>query len=411
MRRAICFLSVIAINLAPCIVIFWIIAPALSIIASSLNSHETRKIFVDNITKAALLLNAIRVPQKIFARLCSDYDPAELWQTDSLRKELGLSGRMCEKLAEFLSAGWAEREDERIYQFGARFITSQDLDYPARLFDLKKPPVGLYMKGNVNLSLPSVAIVGTRKCSAYAETQAVNLGKALAQVGIMTISGGAKGIDSAGHRGTLSGDGVTVVIFGNGLDRIYPTENRDLFGMILERGAWVSEYPFGTNGDIWRFPERDRVIAAMAAHVVIAESPEDGGAMHTARTAKELGRDTWSLPGRINEAANFGSNKIMNEGVRNLYDIGGFIREITAGHGQAVIDFCGGDDASGHENNAPALNDSEKAVYSLLQRTGAKTDDDIIAQTGLDLMDVNMAIMNLEAEGLISSSGGRYSAL
>ena len=365
-------------------------------------------LFVDNITKAALLLNAVKAPHKIFARLCSDYAPSELWQSESLWKKLGLTDRMRERLSGFLADDWAEHEDEKMYQFGARFITSQDADYPARLFNLKKPPVGLYVKGNVNLSLPSVAIVGTRKCSAYAEDVATKLGKALAQAGIITVSGGAKGIDSAGHRGTLAGDGVTVVVFGNGLDRTYPVENRDLFAMILERGAWVSEYPFGTPGSVWSFPDRDRLIAAIAAHVVIAESPEDGGAMHTARTAKELGRDTWSLPGRINEEANTGSNKIMNEGVRNLYGIGGFIREITAEHGRTVLGFGGGDEASGHDNTAPAFDDTEKAVYSLLQRKGAKTEDDIVAESGLDVADVNMAIMTLEAEGLIYSTGGRF---
>ena len=366
---------------------------------------------MDNITKAALLLNALGASQKIFSRLCSDYDPEELWRSASLWEELGLTERMRERLPNAIAKDWAEREDERIYQSGAKFITLKDIDYPARLFDLKKPPVGLYVKGHVNLSLPSVAIVGTRKCSAYAEKQAVNLGKSVAQAGMMTISGGAKGIDSAGHRGTLSGGGVTVVIFGNGLDRIYPVENRDLFARILERGAWVSEYPFGTNGDIWRFPERDRLIAGMAAHVVIAESPEDGGAMYTARVAKELGRDTWSIPGRINEQANTGSNKIMNEGARTLYDINEFIRTITAGHKQVSINFDGGASDSDNETAALELSDDEKAVYSILQRKGSVTGDDIVAESGLDFMDVSMVLMNLEAEGLISSSGGRYSAI
>lgn len=360
---------------------------------------------MDNITKAALLLNAVKAPHKVFVRLCSDYDPCELWQSESLWKELGLTDRMCERLAGFLAGDWAEREYDMMYQFGARFITSKSADYPARLFDLKKPPIGLYVKGSVNLSLPSVAIVGTRKCSAYAEDVATKLGKSLAQAGIMTISGGAKGIDSAGHRGTLAGNGVTVVIFGNGLDRTYPVENRDLFAMILERGAWVSEYPFGTNGNVWRFPERDKLIAAMSAHTVVAQSPEDGGAMHTARTAKELGRDMWSIPGRITEEVSRGTNLLMREGANVFLDINDFIMTITAGHGQVVIDFGG---EGGNNSAAPVLDDTEKAVYSLLQRMGAKTDDDIMIETGLDVTDINMALMNLEAEGLIYSTGGRY---
>lgn len=362
---------------------------------------------MDSITKAALLLNAVRVPNKIFLRLCSDYDPVELWHSETLWEELKIPKGMRERLSEFLASGWAEREDERTYQFGANFITSKNKDYPPRLLDLPKPPVGLYVKGRVNLLLPSVAIVGTRKCSDYAAAQATKLGRALAQAGIMTISGGARGIDSAGHRGTLSGNGVTVVVFGTGLDKTYPTENRDLFAMILERGAWVSEYPFGTDGNTWRFPERDRLIAGMALHVVVAESPEDGGAMHTLRRARELGRDTWAIPGRINEEANLGSNKAMNDGVKTLADIGEFIKAITEGQRQVSIDFDGVE----NERSAPELDDNEKIIYSLLQRTGARSDDDIACESGLEMVDVNIALMTLEAEGLIRNEGGRYSAV
>ena len=130
--------------------------------------------------------------------------------------------------------------------------------------------------------------------------------------------------------------------------------------------------------------------------------------MHTARTAKELGRDMWSIPGRITEEVSRGTNLLMREGANIFLDISDFIQTITAGHGQMAIDFDGGNEASGHEKAAPVLDDTEKAVYSLLQRMGAKTEDDIVAESGLDFVDVNMALMNLEAEGLIYSTGGRY---
>ena len=363
---------------------------------------------MDNITKAALLLNAIKAKNKIFTRLCSDYDPCDLWQSDSLLKELGLTEKMTGRLLKFISDDWAEQEDDKLYKFGARFIHSSSNDYPSRLLDLSNPPVGLYVKGNVNLLLPFIAIVGTRKCSLYAENTAVNLGRAVAEAGMMTISGGAKGIDTAGHRGTLLGGGVTSVIFGNGLDRVYPVENRDLFAMILEHGgAWVSEYPFGTNGDAWRFPERDRLIAGIAAHVVIAESPEDGGAMYTAKIARKLGRDTWSIPGRITDATNLGSNRIMNDGVKTLADIGDFIKSITSGHVQLNINFNGTEESES-EKASVSLDENEKTVYSFLQRSGAKTKDSIAAGIELDDSDIDIALMNLEADGLIISRGGRY---
>ncbi len=366
------------------------------------------KIFVDSVTRAGLLLNAVRVPHKIFTRLCSEYDPSELWHSQSLWQELGLSDRMTERLAGFISSGWAEKEDDRIYTNGARFITSKSIDYPVRLLELKNPPIGLYIKGSVNLSLPSVAIVGTRKCSAYAEGVAVNLGKASARAGIITISGGARGIDTAGHRGTLDEGGVTVVIFGTGLDKTYPAENKDLFARVLERGAWVSEYPFGTDGNTWRFPERDRLIAAISAHVVVAESPEGGGAMHTAREAITLRRDVWSIPGRITDNTNTGSNMLMREGVSALVKISDFIRIITQSR-DIPIDFSI-DDAPGNSAGTPELTDDEKIIYSLLQKNGGMTQDEILTDSGLDVMAVSMALMSLESEGLIADNGGRYSA-
>ena len=365
---------------------------------------------MDDMTKAAMLMNAVRVPDRIFTRLCSDYDPAELWHSRSLWQELGLTDRMMERLAEYLSSGWAESEDDRLYTHGAKFITSKSIDYPARLSELKNPPVGLYVKGGVNLSLPSVAIVGTRKCSAYAENVAANLGRALARAGIITVSGGARGIDSAGHRGTLAENGITVVIFGTGLDKTYPAENRDMFSRILERGAWVSEYPFGTDGNTWRFPERDRLIAAISAHIVIAESPQDGGAMHTAHEALNLNRDVWSIPGRITDDTSAGTNMLMREGAGIFVSIPDFISTITAGR-ELSIDF-GGDDDDTSENTAESgqLSDDEKIIYSLLQRQGGITSDEIISVTGLDFMTVNMALMTLQSCGLVADNAGRFSA-
>lgn len=361
--------------------------------------------------KAALLLNNIRAPVKIFKRLCSEYDPSDLWHSESLWDELNLTQRMKERLSVFLAAGWAENEDDKIYSFGARFITANDNDYPQKLSELRNPPTGLYVKGGVkliDLSLRSVAIVGTRKCSAYAEGVALNLGRALAKAGITTISGGAKGIDTAGHRGTLSENGVTVVIFGTGLDKTYPAENKDLFAKILAQdGAWVTEYSFGTDGNTWRFPERDRLIAAIASCVVVAESPEDGGAMHTARKALELGRELWSIPGRIIDDVAKGTNLLMREG-KIFVTIPDFISTITSGRVQMDLPF----DDSGYDSfpAASELTDDAKIIYQLIQQTPGITADNLLSQSGLDYLDIQNALNDLEFGGLVTNSGGRYSA-
>ena len=363
---------------------------------------------MNSTTKAGMLLNAIRASHDIFTRLCNDYGAEELWQSRLSWEELGFTERMRQRLSGFILDDWAEKEQERIENFGARFIVSGNIDYPVKLYGLNKPPIGLYVKGNVNLSLPSVAIVGTRKCTVYAEGVAEELGRSLARMGIMTVSGGAKGVDTAGHRGTLSEDGVTVVVFGTGLDKIYPAENRDLFARILYRGAWVSEYPFGTNGNTWRFPERDRIIAAMSSHVVVAESPEDGGAMYTGRTGIELGRDVWSIPGRITDDVSRGTNLLLREGSNVFVGISDFISTITEGREQISIDFGEHDDVSWSESTSAELTDNGKVIYSLLQRSGGRMTDELLAESGMDFMTLQEVLMELECEGLIRSEAGRY---
>ena len=358
-------------------------------------------------TRAGILLNAISAPYEIFTKLCDKYQPDELFEGEIFWKELGLNSRHQEKLSKLINDNWLDKELMRLEKFDARFLTAKDLDYPAKLHDLAKPPIGLYVKGNANISLPSVAIVGTRKCSDYARTTATNLARALALQGITVISGGARGIDTAGHRGCLAENGVTISVFGTGIDKVYPQENRDLFMRILDRGALISEFPMGIGGEAWHFPQRNRIIVGMASRVVVAESPEGGGAMLTARTALELGRETWSIPGRITDDVSKGTNKLLGEGARVLTSVNEFIEEI-AGNKQFTFDFD--DSPQPTTKQAPELTDNEKIIYSLLQRQGGRLADELVNESGLDFMDIQEALMNLEAEGLIINSSGRYSA-
>ena len=361
----------------------------------------------NEITAAGILLNACGASYKIFSKLCENYEPGDLFKGGNFWKELGLNKNLQIKLAALIENHWAEKEILRAENFGARFITAMDLDYPAKLKDLSNPPVGLYVKGNANISLPSVAIVGTRKCSDYARTIATNLAKTLAQKNITVISGGARGIDSAGHRGCLSENGITIAVFGTGIDQVYPVENRDLFARILDRGAIISEFPMGTGGESWRFPTRNRIIFGIASRIVVVESPEGGGAMHTARGALEIGREVWSVPGRITDSVCRGTNRLLGEGAKVFLGVNDFIESVT-GNKQFDLNFDAEDSRT--ESVAPKLTDEEKIIYSLLQRQGGRTADEISIESKLDFVTIQEALMNLEAEGLIMNSSGRYSA-
>lgn len=362
---------------------------------------------MNDLTRAGLLLNAANIPCEIFMKLCDEFYPSEILTGKTFWQELGLTEEQIHRLESLLvKDGWAELELERTEKLCAKFITAKDLDYPAKLFDLPRPPVGLYVKGDANLSLPSAAIVGTRKASSYGQNIASALAQSLAENSIITISGGARGIDSCAHRGALGVDGITVAVFGTSIDKAYPAENKDLFSRITERGAIISEYPFDSGGDKWHFPERNKIIAGLASRVVVAEAGEKSGALITANFARKIQRELWAVPGQINNETCKGTNKLIHYGAKCLYDIHSFVETFTGRNPQLNL-F---EDESRKTKPAAELSDDDKLIYSLLQKKGERLIDELISESKLNPVSVQSALMSLEAEGLIIETLGRYSA-
>ncbi|MDR1733160.1 MAG: DNA-processing protein DprA [Synergistaceae bacterium] len=361
---------------------------------------------MNDFLKAILLLNACRAPVSAWTVLKRREDPAALWRGgEEFLKTLELRESSCKQLTELLSErDWADREMERTDRFGARFLPIDDVEYPPRLKDLPAPPLGLYVKGDLNLSKSMIAIVGTRRCSSYGRLTAEAIGRGVAQAGYQVLSGGAKGIDGAGHRGCLGAGGTTIAVLGTALDRVYPAEHRPLFHRIAEQGALVSEYPMGTGGNAWRFPERNRIIAGLCRVLVAVESPVDGGAMITARQGLDIGREIWCVPGRITEESAKGTNTLIRDGANPLIDIDEFIGKISGQYGQLLISF-----PSPPPDN---LSPDEKNVLELLRREGKLTHDDIILKSGLGFSEVQMSLATLCAFHLAVESGaGRYEAI
>jgi DNA processing protein len=208
-----------------------------------------------------------------------------------------------------------------------RLVRPDDEGYPIGLRDLETPPA-LYVIGETTTA-PAVAVVGTRRCTRYGVTLAEAYGRALAGAGWTTVSGLARGIDSAAHRGTLRAGGEAVAVLGSGIDVIYPAENRDLYQRIIDgRGAVMSEYPPGTRPDRWRFPARNRLIAAIASAVAVVEAGETGGALITARLAAELGRPVFVVPGDVDRAASMGCNRLIRDGAHPVFGVEDFISEL-----------------------------------------------------------------------------------
>ena len=195
-------------------------------------------------------------------------------------------------------------------------LTMDDATYPARLRNIYDPPILLYGKGSMPLfdDEATVAVVGTRNCTPYGISTAEQLGYEMAKSGAIVVSGLAKGIDAAAHRGALRAGGFTAAILGGGVDVVYPAENRRLYEDIAATGVLLSEYPPAADPEPWHFPARNRIMSGLSLSAVVVEAPERSGALITANTALEQGRDVFAVPGPINAPASVGCNRLIREG-------------------------------------------------------------------------------------------------
>jgi len=212
-----------------------------------------------------------------------------------------------------------------------RLVTDLDADYPPQLREIASPPLVLYVVGDVSvLSKPGVALVGTRKATAYGRETAKSFAAGLARAGWAVFSGLALGIDAAAHEGALAGDGVTAGVLGGALDMFYPEANRALARRMVEHGGCVvSEFPFGRRPDAQTFPQRNRIVSGLARGVVAVECPLRSGTLVTCLRANEQGRAVMAVPGRIDCPASAGCLNLIREGARMVTSVDDVIEELT----------------------------------------------------------------------------------
>jgi DNA processing protein len=225
------------------------------------------------------------------------------------------------------ATAWAEAELGHAAQLGFSIICPEDPTYPPLLQLAPDRPAVLYVRGTLEpRDVHSVAVVGSRRCSFYGREQAERFGALLAGAGVTVVSGGARGVDSAAHRGALAHPlGRTIAVLGSGLDVVYPPENKPLFDDIARRGAVLSEYPLGTPPTPENFPRRNRIVAGMSRAVLVVEADEKSGALITARQAiEDHNRPVLAIPGRVDNKLSAGPHKLIREGATlaaNLEDV------------------------------------------------------------------------------------------
>lgn len=211
-------------------------------------------------------------------------------------------------------------------------VTIGDSGYPARLRQIPDAPLVLYYRGRLPNweAYPAIGIVGTRKASGYGLQIAEKMGAQIAACGGMVVSGAADGIDSAAMKQALLQDGPVVGVLGFGADVVYPASSRKLFAQLEEKGCLISEYPPGTPGYKWNFPQRNRLISGISHGVLVVEAPERSGALITARHAMEQGREVFVVPGNINSDTSAGSNNLLREGATAAFEGYDILREYAS---------------------------------------------------------------------------------
>jgi DNA processing protein len=230
----------------------------------------------------------------------------------------GIQAVSAQSIATGRSAELAREELARAADAGIAVVSMDDPLYPTRLKEIYDPPIILYVRGSSDvLNQPGIAMVGTRHPTPYGSGMAERLGCDLAAQGLVIISGMARGVDTASHRGAISAKGKTIAVFGTGVDVIYPKENSRLSEQILAYGgALVSEFPIGTSAFPQNFPIRNRILSGMSVGVLVVEAAEYSGTRITARLALEQNRDVFAVPGNVTNKNSWGPNTLIKQGAK-----------------------------------------------------------------------------------------------
>lgn len=344
------------------------------------------------------------IAQSRLRSICSD--PSEVFTIERGALEaIGIPQDACEALS---SRRFRPMADE-IVDWGARggcqFVCRGDPDYPALLEQIYDPPSILYARGNLHaLEKPAVSIVGTRRPTYYGLQMAEGLAADLTRCGLAIVSGMARGVDAAAHRGCLAAKGCTVAVFGCGVDIIYPGEHRRLAKEILADGIVLSEFAPGTSPAPQNFPVRNRIISGLALGTVIVEASEYSGSLITARLAMEQNRELYALPGNVTSPQSFGPNYLIKQGAKLVQSWRDVVEELPPELRHTILSLKDRDARRTPE--LEILSDEETRLLELISFDQATQFDKIYALSRIEISRLATLLLDLEMRGWIRQVPG-----
>ena len=309
----------------------------------------------------------------------------------------GLDARTAQAIVRARAEGDPDSEIDRLEASGTQAFARVDPAYPSRLREIDDAPPVLYVRGTL---MPDddygVAVVGTRRATAYGRQATAELSRGLAAAGVTIVSGLARGVDTIAHRTALDTGGRTIAVLANGLDTIYPPENRRLAEEITEHGAIVSDYPLGTKPRADFFPRRNRILSGLSLGTLVIEGDVKSGAMITAKFATEQNRDVFAVPGSIFSPQSRGPLSLIRDGAMPVSGAQDILEALNLARLGAQLDFG---------RAAPPVSDEERTLMSVLTREPQHIDE-VARQTGLAAAMVSGTLALLELKGLVRDVGG-----
>ena len=354
------------------------------------------------------LVDAFHTPQTIFGA-----------QLEDLCRVQGISRRIAVNILSHRLSDQAKRQLEKAQRAGIAIIPLTHSDYPRLLREIPDPPPILQVAGTLPPDSAMVAMVGSRKATAYGKQNAQNLAAQLAAHGFAVVSGMARGIDTAAHRGALSAGGKTIAVLGCGLGTIYPPENRGLAEAIAHSGALISEFNYNTPPEAHHFPMRNRIISGLSLGTVVIEASLKSGSLITARCAADQNRDVFAVPGHIQASQSVGTHRLIRDGAKLVATAADIMEEFSAhihSMDKREVTTRNLNSSPSHQDQSHTtspkipLDQEEISVLKVLDLYPSHIDD-ILQTVPIGAGRLSAALLNLELKGAVVRSPGKLFSL